>query len=158
MLGTIFNCWKEQLGNVKVKVKCTLVQALSLCSGRTAHRGSRGITLLFLDHGTRKGWGVGVVRSRRHAPAALYPRERSGTHCTGGWMGPGPVWTGAENLAPTGIWPPDHPACSQSLYRLSYPANSARKCKMWKISRRANATEYSRRNRGVETVLKANLQ
>ena len=33
---------------------------------------------------------------------------------------PGPVWTGAENLAPTGIRSPDRPASSQSLYRLSY--------------------------------------
>jgi len=23
-----------------------------------------------------------------HAPAALYPRERQGTHCTGGWVDP----------------------------------------------------------------------
>jgi hypothetical protein len=29
-----------------------------------------------------------VVRGQRHAPAALYPRERPGTHCTGGWVGP----------------------------------------------------------------------
>ena len=36
-------------------VKCTLVQAPRLCTGRTAHRGSRGIALLFLDHGTRRG-------------------------------------------------------------------------------------------------------
>ena len=28
---------------------------LRLCTGRTAHRGSRGITLPFLDNGTRKG-------------------------------------------------------------------------------------------------------
>jgi hypothetical protein len=28
------------------------------------------------------------VRGQRHAPAALYPRERPGTHCTGGWVGP----------------------------------------------------------------------
>jgi hypothetical protein len=64
--------------NVK-KVKCTLVQALRLCTGRTVHSGSRGIALLyrhsgsvqavrpigggggrgiallFHDHGTRKG-------------------------------------------------------------------------------------------------------
>ena len=39
-----------------------------------------------------------------------------------GWT-PGPVWTGAENLAPTGIRSPDRPARSQSLYRLSYPAH-----------------------------------
>ena len=33
----------------------------------------------------------------------------------------GPVWTGAENLAPTGIRSPDRPARSESQYRLSYP-------------------------------------
>jgi hypothetical protein len=33
----------------------------------------------------------------------------------------GPVWTGAENLAPTGIRSPDRYARSDSLYRLSYP-------------------------------------
>jgi hypothetical protein len=31
------------------------------------------------------------------------------------------VWTGAENLALTGIRSPGRPACSESLYRLSYP-------------------------------------
>ena len=36
------------------KMKCTLVQALRLCTGRTAHRGSRGIALLFHDYGTRR--------------------------------------------------------------------------------------------------------
>jgi len=39
----------------KGKVKVTLVQALMLCTGRTVHRGSRGIALLFHDHGTRRG-------------------------------------------------------------------------------------------------------
>ena len=33
----------------QVKVKVNLVQALRLCTGRTAHRGSRGIALLFHD-------------------------------------------------------------------------------------------------------------
>jgi len=42
---------------VKVKVKCTLVQALRFCTGRTAHRESRGIAVLFLDHGTRGSEG-----------------------------------------------------------------------------------------------------
>ena len=40
---------------VKKKVKCTLVHALRLYTGRTAHRGSGDIVLLFLDHGTRRG-------------------------------------------------------------------------------------------------------
>ena len=39
-----------------------------------------------------------------------------------GWA-PGPVWTGAENFAPTGIRTPERPARSQSLYRLSSPAH-----------------------------------
>ena len=34
---------------------------------------------------------------------------------------PGPVWKGAENLAPTRIRSPERPACSESLYRLRYP-------------------------------------
>jgi hypothetical protein len=42
-----------------------------------------------------------------------------------GWA-PEPVWTGAENLAPTGIRFPDRPARSQSLYRLSYPAHHSK--------------------------------
>jgi hypothetical protein len=37
-----------------------------------------------------------------------------------GWV-PGLVWTGAENLASTGIRSPDLPACSKSLYHLQYP-------------------------------------
>ena len=39
-----------------------------------------------------------------------------------GWA-TGPVWTGTENLAPTGIRSPDRLARSQSLYRLRYPAH-----------------------------------
>ena len=39
----------------------TIVQALRLCTGRTAHRGSRGIALSFHDHGTRRGWRVSVT-------------------------------------------------------------------------------------------------
>ena len=37
---------------------------------------------------------------------------------------PGPVWTSAQNLAYTGIWSPDRPARSQSLYWLSYTAHA----------------------------------
>jgi hypothetical protein len=37
-----------------------------------------------------------------------------------GWAS-GPVWTGSENLAPTGVRSTDRPARSESLYRLRYP-------------------------------------
>jgi len=77
------------------KVKCTLVQALRLCTGRTAHRGSRGIALLFYDHGTRRGWWVSVT------PRPLFTPGKDPVPIVheAGWA-PGPVWTDAENLAP----------------------------------------------------------
>jgi hypothetical protein len=50
------------------------------------------------------------VRGYRHAPVALYPLERPGTHCTGDWVGPR---AGAENLVPTVIRSPDRPAHSR---------------------------------------------
>ena len=46
---------EKRLSDISKKVKVTLVQALRLCTGRTAHRGSRGIALHFHDHGTRRG-------------------------------------------------------------------------------------------------------
>jgi hypothetical protein len=45
--------WERAFGKVK-NVKFTLVQALRLCTGRTAHRESRGTALSFRDHGTRR--------------------------------------------------------------------------------------------------------
>jgi len=100
------------------KAKCTFIQVLRLCTGRTVHTGSRGIALLFLDHSTRRGWGVNFTsRSLFISRKDPVPIVREA-----GWAS-GPVWTGAENLAPTGIRYPDRPARSRSLYRLSYRAH-----------------------------------
>jgi len=82
------------------KVKCTLVQALRLCTGRTARRRCRGIALLFLDHGTRKRWGV----SATPRPLFIPGKDSVPILQEPGWV-PGPVWTGAENLAPPGFDP-----------------------------------------------------
>jgi hypothetical protein len=88
------------------------------CTGCMAHGGSRGIALLFLDHGTRRGWGVSIM------PWPLFtPGEDPVPIVQEAGCAPGPVWTGAENLASTRIWSPDRPAHSQSLYRLCYPAH-----------------------------------
>ena len=70
------------------------------------------LALLFLETHTRYVFG-----DQRQAPAALAPIAQ------GAEWAPGPVWTGAENLAPTGIRSPDRPGRSQSLYRLRYPAH-----------------------------------
>ena len=37
------------------------------------------------------------VSGHQHAPAAIYRREIPGTYCTGGWVDPGPVWTGGKS-------------------------------------------------------------
>jgi hypothetical protein len=62
-------------------------------------------------------------------PSCFTTRERPSTHWIGGCFAPGPVWISVENLAPTGIWSPDHPAHSESLYRLSYPSPSRKAIK-----------------------------
>jgi hypothetical protein len=57
---------------VKLKVKFTLDQAMN------AQSGSEGVTLLF-NVGTR--WG-------RWSVLLLYPQQRPGIHCIGGWVDP----------------------------------------------------------------------
>jgi hypothetical protein len=112
----------------KVKVKCTLVQALRLCTGRTAPTGSRGIALLFHDYGTRRWWWVSVTLRLLFTPST----ETVPIVQEAGWA-PGPFWTGAEILAPTGIRFPDRQALSQSLYRLSYQAATHRGVEKWTL-------------------------
>jgi len=94
-------------GGSKVKVKCTFVQALRLCTGRTVLRGSRGLALLFLYHGTRRGWVVSSTPRPQFTPG----KDPVPIVQEAGW-GPGSVWTGAESVAPTGIRSPDRPARS----------------------------------------------
>ena len=98
-----------------VKVKFTLVQTLKLCTGRTAHRGSRVIALPFLDHGTRRGWGVSVTPQLIFTPG----KDPVPIVQETGWA-PGPVWTGAKNIATTGIWSPDRPLGLSSYEKKNY--------------------------------------
>jgi len=62
------------------------------------------------------------VSGQQYAPAALYPRERLGTHFTGG--GPQGRSGQAENPVPTGIRTRTVQPVAQSLYRLSYSAHA----------------------------------
>jgi hypothetical protein len=63
-----------------------------------AQRVGRVIALLFHDRGTRKG-----VSGQQHAPAALYPRERPGTHFTGGLVDPRAGLDGRKISSPPGF-------------------------------------------------------
>ena len=60
------------------------------------------------------------VGGQRDSPAAFTPGKDPVLIVQEAGWAPGPVWMGAENLAPTGIRSPDRPARSESLYRLSY--------------------------------------
>jgi hypothetical protein len=64
-----------------------------------------------------------LVGGQPHAPAAsARGKDPVPIVQEAGWA-PGPVWTGAENLASTGVRSTDRLALSQSLYRLRYPAH-----------------------------------
>jgi len=61
-----------------------------------AQKVGRGIALLFHDRGTRRGWVVST--SRPHFTPGKDP-----VHILHEGWAPEPVWTGEENLVPTGI-------------------------------------------------------
>ena len=118
LIGLLYLSFEVVVQYSQIRVKG--IRKVHTCTGRTAHRGSRGIALPFLDHGTRRGCGVSVTPRPLFTPGKdLVPIVQEA-----GWA-PGPVWTGAENLAPTGIRSPDRPARSQSLYRLLHPAHTS---------------------------------
>ena len=97
---------------IKVKVQW------SRCSPGVTQRVGRGIALLFHGRGTRRGWGVSSTPQLHFTPGIdPVPIVQEA-----GWA-PGPVWTGGKSQ-PHQDSILDHPARSQSLYRLSYPANT----------------------------------
>jgi hypothetical protein len=74
--------------------------------------------LLILNFGTRWGWVMSITPRPRFTPG----ERTSGTHCTGGWVGPragmdaearGKILCRGSNPGP--------PVCCQTLYWLSYP-------------------------------------
>jgi hypothetical protein len=64
-------------------------------------------------------YGGGVINA---TPRPLCPRQGNPSPIVeeAGWA-PEPIWTGAENPAPTRIRSPERPTRSRSLYRLRYP-------------------------------------
>jgi hypothetical protein len=78
---------------------------------------SGGIAQLFRNLGTRRGYVVSIT------PWPPLLLGKTGTHCTGGWVGPGGGVDICGKSLPTGIRSLDRPAHSESLYRLSYPGS-----------------------------------
>jgi len=92
------------LAVLKGKVKVTLEETMK------AHRSVEVQLTLSLTS------ALNGVSGESHASAALPPVKRPVAHCIGVWVGPGPVWTGEENISSTGIRSPDRPSRSQSLF------------------------------------------
>jgi hypothetical protein len=74
------------------------------------------------------------VSAQEHAPAYFTPGKDPVPIVQEAVWAPGLVWTGVKSR-PTGIWSPDRPARSQSLYRLNYPAHFTLKCSVCKFIR-----------------------
>ena len=84
----------------------------------TGHEGSEGwyrYNLLFFTLGARCGMWSTLGPDRFNPGKEPVPTVQNAI-----WA-PVPVWTGAENLTRTEIRSPNHPGCSESLYRLRYP-------------------------------------
>jgi hypothetical protein len=94
-------------GRNKVKLKCALVHAVRLCTGRRTHSGSTDIVLPFLDHGTRKRWGVSVTPR----PIFIPGNDPVPIVQEAGWA-PGLVWTGAKNPSASPL-----PNCFKPVHR-----------------------------------------
>jgi hypothetical protein len=74
-----------------------------------------------MTNGTRRGWGVSVT------PRPLFtPGKDPVPIVQKAGKVPGPVFTGAENLAPPGFDPRTVQPVAQSLCRLRYPAHLMR--------------------------------
>ena len=100
---------------VKVKVQFTLEQTTK------TQRGSRGIALHFPYPRYSMAWVVNAT------PWPLYPKERPGTHCIGGWVEPraGLDGCGKSRLHRDSILRSSgRPVRSESLYGLLYPGPS----------------------------------
>ena len=93
------------------------------------------------------------VGGQRHAQAVLPPGKRPETHCIGGWVVLRAGLDGCRKSLPHRDLIPDHPAHSESLYRLSYPGPPERpktwhKEEEWEEEEAAEGWGRRRRSKG----------
>ena len=107
---TVTRCVKSgRFGFNPVKVKVQFITCREGPDGEWRYNSTLSLTSA-LD-------GVGWLTPR---PGRFIPGIGISAYCIIGWVGPGPVWTGAENLARTGI---------RSQYRpVAIPTELSRPC------------------------------
>jgi len=110
-----------------------------------AQRVGRGIALLFHDRGTRRGWVVSSTPRPHFTPG----KDPVTILQEVGWVSE-LAWTGGKSR-PHGDSIPDRPACSQSLYGLSYRAHVIRNYECNKVGLCANFCKL------VDTMTLSNL-
>jgi len=128
----------DKLGYVKrVKVKWSRYR-LSV-----VQRVGRGTALPFHDRGTRRGWVVSSTPRPHFTPGKdpVFILQEAG------WS-PGPIWRDGKSRTQRDSIP-DRPACSQSLYRLSYKLGYIRDAKRktvraWSINKRLDMSTNNR--------------
>jgi hypothetical protein len=70
------------------------------------------------------------VRGQRHAPAALLPRERPGTHFAGGWLGPqAGMDRCGKSRPPPGFDSRTFPSVASRYTDIRYPAHP-----IWRVA------------------------
>jgi hypothetical protein len=86
-VGTLLRLCSNELLLSQIQFRCVVeinyVVAYVRLTATKGLKGSRGIALLILNLGARRGWLLSTTLYHR----PLYPRERP-THCTGVWVGP----------------------------------------------------------------------
>ena len=109
---------------LSVRRVCLVSCERSLTRNQSLFRPVAGKLYLYLDGG---GWLTPRLRHFTPWKECRYPLYRS--------LG-GPVWTDEESVGLTRIRSTDRPACSESLYRLSYHGPS------WTESKYMNIAQY----------------
>jgi len=132
----------------------------SLYMPGVAQRVGRHIALLFHDRGTRRGWVVSSTPWLHFTPG----KDPVPILQEAGWAS-GPVWTGGKSRHHRDSIP-DHPARSQSLYRLRYPAHNLF-LQSWKyiwavncvrLGSKTNLTNYMGQSRPWKAVTSSTSQ
>ena len=109
--------YKIPQGLINICITCKIKVKWSPYRPGVTQRVGKGTDLLFHDRGTRRGWVVSSTPRPHSTPG----KDLVSILQEAGWASR-PVWTGGKSRPHRDLIP-DRPACSQSLYQLSYLAH-----------------------------------